>query len=250
MADYDAIGEGYARVRNPDPRIADQIRRALGDARSVVNVGAGTGSYEPSDMEVVAVEPSARMIAQRPAGSARVVQARAEQLPFPDESFDAALAVLTVHHWDDWRAGVAEMKRLARHRVVVLTWDPEAAAQFWLNEYLPEMARVDADRFVPFDVFRAEMGRCRVVPVSIPHDCTDGFFAAYWRRPRAYLSAEVRSGISSFSLDVDTTAGLARLAADLDDGQWAKRWGHLCDEDSLDVGYRLVVADARYTGDS
>ncbi len=243
VSDYDAIGGGYAQVRHPDPRIADQIRRALGDAWSVVNVGAGTGSYEPTDMEVAAVEPSERMIAQRPAGSVTAVQASAEQLPFPDDAFDAALAILSVHHWSDWRAGISEMKRVARRRIVIMTWDPVAAAHFWLHEYLPEMAEVDAARFVPFDVFRAEMGKAQVAPLLIPHDCTDGFLAAYWRRPEAYLDAHVRAGISSFSLDVETAAGLARLAADLRDGRWAKRWGHLLDVDALDLGYRLIVAE-------
>jgi SAM-dependent methyltransferase len=207
VADYDAIGEGYARVRSPDDRIADHIRRALGDVRSVVNVGAGAGSYEPRDLEVVAVEPSVKMIDQRPPGSAHVIQGRAEHLPFPDGAFDVALAVLTVHHWDDWRVGLAEMKRVARRRVVVLTWDPPAAAGFWLNDYFPEMAAVDARRFVPLDEFCEPLRPCDVSRVPIPQDCTDGFMAAYWRRPRAYLDPEVRAGISSFSLGVDTEAG-------------------------------------------
>lgn len=243
MSDYDTIGEGYAHVRRPDARIAAEVRRALGDARSVINVGAGAGAYEPTDLDVVAVEPSANMIAQRPPGSARAVQARAEQLPFPDDAFDAALAILTVHHWDDWRAGVAEMRRVARRRLVALTWDPVAAGDFWLHAYLPEMARIDAARFVPLQELSDAVGPCRISQVPIPHDCTDGFLGAYWRRPRAYLDPDVRAGISSFHLGANIQDGLARLAADLEGGAWAKRWGHLIDEDALDMGYRLLVCD-------
>lgn len=244
MADYDTIGMSYAQVRRPDPRIAARIRAALGDATSVINIGAGAGSYEPIDLEVVAVEPSVEMIAQRPTGSARVVQAPAEHVPFPDGAFDAGLAILTVHHWDDWRAGLREMRRVARRRVVVLTWDPVAAAGYWLHQYLPEMAEADAARFVPFDLFCGEMVSPIVCAVPIPHDCTDGFLAAYWRRPEAYLEERIRAGISSFSLDVETRAGLEALARELIDGTWARRWGELLRRDELDVGYRLVVSES------
>lgn len=243
MAIYDRIGENYTDVRRPDPRIARQIRDAIGDASSLVNVGAGAGAYEPADLEVVAVEPSARMIGQRRSSAARVLQARAEDLPFPDNSFDVALAVLTVHHWDDWPAGLAHMQRVARRRVVILTWDPVAAAGFWLHDYLPEMATRDAERFMPFDELCSHLGRCRVEVVPIPADCSDGFLAAYWRRPHAYLDPRVRAGISSFSLGAAVSEGLGRLASELDNGAWKRRWGYLLDEEEQDLGYRLLVVD-------
>jgi len=244
VADYDRIGEGYAGVRRPDPRIAAQIRAALKDARSVVNVGAGAGSYEPSDLEVVAVEPSARMIEQRPGGSARVVQAEAAALPFADDSFDAATAILTIHHWPDWRAGIEEMERVARRRIVILTWDPRVGSSFWLHEYFPEFAKRDEERFCSMDELGELLGACEVSAVPIPHDCTDGFLGAYWKRPHAYLDPSVRAGISSFHLGIDVDEGLATLARDLDTGRWAERWGYLLGRDSLDLGYRLVAAKA------
>lgn len=246
MSDYDEIGSGYQVTRRADPRIAAQVRAGLGAARTVVNVGAGTGSYEPTDLEVVAVEPSDTMIAQRPETAARVVRGRAESLPFGDDEFDAAMAVLTTHHWSDWRAGVREMRRVARARVVVLTWDPMAARGFWLHEYVPRLTEFDATRFYGIEQLEQELGRCRVEVVEVPHDCQDGFLSAYWRRPWAYLDPKVRAGMSSFSLDgVDDEVreGMARLKADLDSGDWRARWGYLMELDSLDLGYRLAIAD-------
>jgi len=242
---YDRIGAGYATRRRADPRITAQILAALGDARSVVNIGAGTGSYEPADREVTAVEPSPTMIAQRPRGAAPAVRAEAAALPFADRSFDAAMAVLTLHHWPDWRAGVAEMQRVARRRVVILTWSPRAAEALWAFDYLPELRGPDDARFPTFEALSAALGGARVEPVPIPHDCVDGFLGAYWRRPRAYLDPEVRAAISVFHLGVDVAPGLARLAAELDDGTWARRYGHLLERDAVDLGYRLMVAETR-----
>jgi SAM-dependent methyltransferase len=242
VADYEKIGEGYAAVRRPDPRIAAQIRAGLGDARSVVNVGAGAGSYEPADLEVVAVEPSSKMIEQRPAGAARVVQADAAALPFANDSFDVAMAILTLHHWPDWRPGVEEMKRVARKRIVIFTWDPAAGAGIWVHEYLPQVAKRDAGRFCSVHELRQVLGPCEVTPVPIPHDCPDGFLGAFWRRPHAYLDPKLRAGISAFRIGLDLEDGLARLAQDLEAGRWQERWGHLLGYDSLDLGYRLVVA--------
>jgi SAM-dependent methyltransferase len=246
MSDYDEIGAGYAQRRRPDPRIAAQVRAALGDVSSVVNIGAGSGSYEPTDIEVVAVEPSATMVTQREPGGARVVQAHAESLPFDDDSFDAAMAVLTTHHWSDWRAGVAEMRRVARSRVLVLTWDPTQSRGFWLHEYVPYLSECDATRFCTMDQLEQSLGRCRVEVVRVPYDCTDGFLAAYWRRPRAYLDPDVRAGMSSFNLqgfDQEVRRGMARLAEDIESGTWSARWGHLLEIDALDLGYRLAVAE-------
>jgi SAM-dependent methyltransferase len=243
---YDRIGATYVATRRPDPRIAVAIAEALGDARTVVNVGAGTGSYEPPDRRVVAVEPSRSMIRQRPAGTAPCVQAIAEGLPFRDGAADAALAVLTVHHWRDRTAGLAELGRVARRRVVVLTWDPEARSQFWLvTDYFPELIELDVPRFPTMAALERSLGTLRVMPVPIPHDCRDGFLGAFWRRPEAYLDPAIQGGISSFSLFPRERfqRGVARLADDLRSGRWEARHGALRERASLDLGYRLVVAE-------
>jgi hypothetical protein len=244
VALYDRIGDGYARTRQPDPRIAAALETALGDAVTVVNVGAGTGSYEPAGRRVTAVEPSAEMIAQRAAAAAPAVQGRAERLPFPDRSFDAATAILTVHHWEDVEAGLAELRRVAA-RVVVLTADPDQFERFWLvAEYLPGIGALDRAKFLPVARMRELLGGAAVMPVPIPHDCADGFLGAYWRRPEAYLDPDVRAGMSSFRLlDRDEVeAGLSRLADDLRGGAWHRRHGDLLDRDELDLGYRLLMA--------
>ena len=242
---YDEIGREYRAHRRPDPRLAAAITRALGDAATVVNVGAGTGSYEPADRRVVAVEPSAAMIAQRPAGSAPVVQASATDLPFRGAGFAAALAVLTVHHWPDRARGLAEMARVARDRVVVLTWDP-ASTGFWLvDEYFSELAAIDRQIFPGLDDFRRAWGTIEVQPLPVPHDCTDGFLGAYWQRPAAYLDPAVRGAISTFTKLRDVEPGLARLRADLADGTWLRRHADLLDRSEIDLGYRLVIARTR-----
>ncbi len=242
VAQYDTIGRDYARQRRPDPRIARTVARALGGARSVVNVGAGTGSYEPSDRAVVAVEPSAVMLAQRPADAAPAVLASAERLPFSDGSFEAAMAVLTVHHWSDWRAGLAEMRRVARDRVVVLTWDPSHPG-FWLvRDYFPDLIEFDRRIFPALPEFEAILGRVEVSAVPVPHDCADGFLGAYWRRPAAYLDERVRSGISTFARIGDVAPRLGRLRVDLESGRWAVKNAELLGLEKLDLGYRLVVS--------
>jgi SAM-dependent methyltransferase len=244
---FDRIGAGYAARRQADPRIARSIDAALDRAGTVVNVGAGPGSYEPLDRRVVAVEPSFTMIGQRSPGAAPCVQGRAEHLPFRDGAFDAALAVLTLHHWTDRDAGLAELARVSRRRVVILTWDPAADDAFWLtSHYLPEIVAHDRPRFAGMaELARGLPGRVTVTPVPVPHDCRDGFLGAFWRRPEAYLDPAVRSGMSPFGLLPATRLrpGLARLAADLASGRWAQRFGSLLARDSLDLGYRLVIAD-------
>jgi SAM-dependent methyltransferase len=244
---YDAIGVGYARTRRADPRIAARIARALGDAASVLNVGAGTGSYEPRDRRVVAVEPSTTMIRQRPAGSAPAVRAAAEHLPLADGAFDAALAILTLHHWTDPGRGLAEIRRVARGRVVLFTWDQPIWESFWLiREYFPAV-EIDRQRAVALADIASALGGCRSEVVPIPHDCVDGFQGAFWRRPEAYLDPRVRAGISTFArMDVDTVdEAVGRLAADLESGAWAERHRDLAERDELDLGYRLVVAEGR-----
>jgi len=244
MSAFDQIGRTYARTRRADARIERQIADALGDARSVVNVGAGSGAYEPRDRDVVAVEPSAVMLAQRAPGAARAVQASAEALPFADGSFDAALAVLTMHHWSDWRAGVAEMRRVAPGRSVMLTFDPAYIAKYWLmRDYLPELAVEDERRFPPLESVAAAFGGAAIVNVPIEHDCSDGFLCAWWKRPLAYLEEGVRANISTFAL-VDPnalTAGLARLERDVRGGTWEERNSELLACDEADFGYRLLV---------
>ncbi|SOD03739.1 Methyltransferase domain-containing protein [bacterium JGI 053] len=239
---YDRIGVGYADYRRPDPRIAAHIGAALGDARSVVNVGAGTGSYEPANRAVIAVEPSGEMVRQRAATAAPAVRGAAERLPLRDRSVDAALAVLTLHHWTDWRRGLAEMRRVARDRVVILTWDTEHAGFWLIQEYFPEIPAADRETFPTFAEMARVLGPIDVRPVPVPADCTDGFLGAYWRRPERYLDAGARAAISGFAKlrDVDDT--LARLRADLADGSWERRHGDLLSLPELDIGYRLVVA--------
>ncbi|HEY8122996.1 MAG TPA: class I SAM-dependent methyltransferase [Myxococcota bacterium] len=240
---YDRIGVGYRELRVPDPRIAAAIERALGDARSVANVGAGAGSYEPRGLRVVAIEPSLTMIRQRAPEAAPALRATATALPLRDASVDAALAVLTIHHWPDRARGLAEMRRVARKRVVILTH--EHLASFWLGEYFPGIRRIDLEIFPTFEEYERALGAVQVTAVPVPHDCSDGFLGAYWRRPRAYLSAEVRSAISSFAklTESEMREGLARLRADLDSGEWERRWGHLSGLAAIDLGYRLVVAE-------
>lgn len=246
--DYDALGAGYRRTRVPDPRIARRINEALGDARSVVNVGAGTGAYEPRHLEVVAVEPSAAMIAARSPGSAPAIKACAESLPFPEASFDVALGVLTLHHWRNLDAGLAEMRRVARRRVVLLTWDPEFDDALWLTvHYVPRIRERDRINYPTMRRLASALGELSVAPVPIPHDCSDGFLGAWWRRPEAYLDPVVRAGISSFSrvAPSEAAAFVERLHRDLETGEWERRFGHLRGLAELDLGYRLVVAEIR-----
>jgi SAM-dependent methyltransferase len=243
---YDRIGTRYTTTRRADPRIAAAIATALGDARTLVNVGAGAGAYEPTDRHVVAVEPSRSMIDQRPGNAAACIQAIAERLPLRDRAVDASLAVLTVHHWTDQAAGLAELRRVARRRVVVLTWDPASHGAFWLTaDYFPEMVALDISRFRPMAELARGLGPLRAIPVPIPHDCRDGFLGAYWRRPEAYLDAGVRGSISSFAQipPEQVWQGLARLADDLRSGHWEARHGALRERESLDLGYRLLVAE-------
>ena len=242
MADYDVIGRAYARRRRPDPRIARAIFSALGGARSVLNVGAGTGSYEPADRTVVAVEPSLVMIRQRPEGSAPAVRGSADRLPFADGSCDAALAVLTVHHWPNQRAGLEEMRRVARERMVILTWDTTHPG-FWLvRDYFPDLVEHDRRIFPTLGELEAVLGRVEVSAVPVPHDCVDGFLGAYWRRPEAYLNEEVRAGISTFARIGDVAPRIERLRGDLESGRWMDNNAELLGLEELDVGYRLVVS--------
>jgi SAM-dependent methyltransferase len=245
-ATYDRIGVGYSAFRRADPRIAAQVEAALGDARTVVNVGAGTGSYEPSDRGVTAVEPSAEMINQRPDGSAPVVQASAEALPFADDSFDAAMAIITVHHWTDLQAGLAEVARVARHRVVILTFDPAPLADLWLvREYFPRALEIHANAMPPIEELVKLLPNASVNQVPVPRNCEDCFFCAIWDRPELHLDPEVRRASSVWHLmpPDEIESGLSALEADLDNGRWDERHGQLREMPELDIGLRLVVAE-------
>jgi SAM-dependent methyltransferase len=241
MEIYDTIGHGYRRLRHEEPRIAERIREALGDSASVVNVGAGAGSYEPHDREVIAVEPSLVMIRQRPVDAAPVVRASAMGLPFRDESFEASLAILTIHHWPHLARGLQELRRVARGAVVLLTCDTSVGG-FWLSDYFPEIPEIDRLSMPPLSELRRHLGELSVLDVPVPHDCVDGFLGAYWRRPHAYLDANVRSAISLFSKMEDVEAGVSALRADLASGAWDRQYGDLLERPEMDLGYRLVVA--------
>jgi SAM-dependent methyltransferase len=248
-ASYDRLGRGYAARRGTEPRIAAAVAVALGDARSVVNVGAGTGSYEPVGREVIAVEPSAVMIAQRPAGSAPAIQASAEALPLADDSVDAAMAIFTDHHWSDRAAGMREMRRVARGPVVMVNIDPAWTGSFWLiRDYLPSFMGLVPEPYRGHGHWEAELaellGEVEVTPIPIPHGCRDGFLQAYWCRPEAYLDEAVQAGISTFHVlpEPDITAAMSRLRADLADGTWEWRNRELLGRDDLDLGLRLAVA--------
>jgi SAM-dependent methyltransferase len=235
---YDTIGLNYANLRRPDPRIARQISAALGDAQTVLNVGAGAGSYEPAGRRVTAVEPSAEMTRQRQASNATVIQASAEHLPFDDNSFDAAMAIFTIHHWLDKEAGLREVRRVTRGRIVLLTYDPSHRP--WLTDYLPELAAHDEANMPAMSDYERWLGSVEIAPVLVPHDCSDGFLYAYWRRPAAYLDPHIRSGSSAFWAIGDADAGLDSLRDDLETGEWSRRYGDLLELEELDCGYRLV----------
>ena len=240
-ARYDSIGINYAELRQPDPRIAAAINDALGCAETVLNVGAGTGSYEPGDRQVTAIEPSIEMIRQRRPTAAPVIKASADALPFGDKTFDASMAILTVHHWPDKAAGLKEMRRVTRGPVVLLTFDP--ASRPWLTDYLPELASLDEQQMPAMTDYERWLGPVQVKPILVPHDCTDGFLYAYWRRPLAYLDQRIRSGSSSFWTIRNVEAGLRRLKQDLATGEWERRYGQLLTRSCYDAGYRLVVAN-------
>lgn len=242
-ATYEQLGVGYAEIRRADPRWQATLDSALGSARTVVNVGAGTGSYEPEARYVLAVEPSATMIRQRGPKAAPALLASAENLPIADSQFDAAMAVATLHHWNDWEAGLREMRRVADH-VVVVHFDPAVHTDFWLaRDYLPELAEVWREVPTPHDVAHALGSRVVVTELPVPWDCVDGFLPAYWRRPQAYLHAQVRRSMSGLQLlNPEVLArGMTALRKDLEDGTWQRENADLLEREYLDVGWRLIT---------
>lgn len=245
VARYDTIGQGYGMRRREDPRIAAAVWEALGPVRSVVNVGAGVGSYEPAGCEVIPVEPSEVMVAQRESTLAPAIVGRAEALPLTDKSVDAAVAILSLHHWEDQEAGMAELVRVARQRIVILTVDPEVSGRMWLMaEYLTEVAALDREIFPPTDAIARRLGgRVQVVPV--PADCEDGFLLAFWAHPEWVLDPAARAATSGFArMSEEVNRRVADdVARDLASGAWDSRHGQLRALSSYDAGLRLVVAD-------
>jgi SAM-dependent methyltransferase len=243
--DYDRLEATYAVRRRADPRIADRVHAVLGPARTVVNVGAGAGSYEPDDRKVVAIEPSASMRAQRPPTAAPVLAASAERLPLADRSVDAAMAMVTIHQWSDLDAGLAELRRVARGAVVVLTFDPVALQRFWVGDYWPEVLASEGRRFPSVERVEAALGGdVETTPVPIPAECVDGFMAAYFGRPELLLNPAVRAAQSSWTFlapDV-VDRGLVHLAGDLDSGRWDEWHGELRSQPVFDGSLRLVLA--------
>jgi len=238
---YDSIGINYSELRKPDSRIAAFVDNALGTAKTVLNVGAGTGSYEPINREVIALEPSWEMINQRDHLAARAIQGYADDLPFDDNSFDASMAILTIHHWPDKQKGLQEMRRVTCGPIVLLTFDPSHHGT-WLTDYLPELVKLDEMQMPAMSDYERWLNKVEVVPVPIPHDCTDGFLYAYWRRPKAYLDARIRTGSSSFWAIENADEGLRKLSEDLESGQWERRYADILTLDAIDAGYRLVIA--------
>ncbi len=243
-ADYSRIGDGYARIRQPDPRIAAQLLDALGDARTVLNVGAGAGSYEPVDRDVTAVEPSASMRAQRPATLSPAIDATADSLPFDDESFDASMASVTVHQWPDPARGLAEMRRVTRGPVVILTFDPVPPRHWWLMDYAPELLEVENRRMPRIEQIESALGgSTEVRTVMVPHDCIDGFGQAFFARPERLLEPAVRRAMSAWSfVNEDVVARFERaLRTDLESGEWDARYGEFRRLAEFDAGLRIVV---------
>ena len=241
---YQEIGQSYSATRRPDPRIQQMLIAAIGNAQTVVNVGAGTGNYEPLDRHVVAVEPSSAMINQRKPGAAPAIRAVAESLPFADQTFEAAMAILTLHHWGDLAKGLSELRRVASRQVVMI-FEPRFLHEFWLIQYFPDWLSLPMEQRAPStEDLRIHLDIQTIVPVPVPADCIDGFAGAFWCRPESYLDPTVRAGISSLaqlpSEVVDR--GVERLRDDLKSGNWDSRYGHLRTQTEIDLGYRILIA--------
>lgn len=240
-AAYDLIGIDYSNLRRPDPRIAAIIQTELGEAGTILNIGAGAGSYEPSGRKVTALEPSSEMIAQRIPSDAEVVQGIAEKLPFDDNTFDATMAVNTVHHWTDKKKAFEEIRRVTKGKIVLLAFDP-SHRDIWLLDYFPGLASLDDENMPQLSHYNEWLEHVEIKPVPVPHDCKDGFLYAYWRRPQAYLDPKVRAAMSSFHALGDVSESLNRLKTDLDSGAWAECYSALLKCEAYDVGYRLITA--------
>ena len=245
MPKYDTIGIGYANQRQPDPRLARQIASKLSGAPRILNIGAGTGSYEPEGVDLIAVEPSQTMIDQRPLGAHQVVQASAEQLPFEDNSFSHTMTVLSMHHWSDRQKAFEEINRVTTDKFIAVTWNPEAGP-FWLTrDYFPEIVEMDNLIMPRIDELAKHFDIMEVEPLLIPEDCVDGFLAAYWKRPSAYLNARVRGSISTFGKLKNVEKGLNQLEQDIINGTWSEKNQDILDLPALDAGYVIVSCSIR-----
>jgi SAM-dependent methyltransferase len=240
--DYDQLAEHYRNYRKPDPKIAARIQFHIRGAQQILNVGAGMGSYEPEDCEVVAIEPSYEMIAKRQTAKATLIQGFAENLPFRNNGFDVSMGILTIHHWSDIALGLQEMLRVSKNKIVLFTWIGYCS-DFWLLEYIPEIKAVDEQLFPTLEELDQLLGGISVETIEIPYDCTDGFMCAYWRRPEAYLDPNIRKAISTFSRITDFQDGLNKLQDDINSGLWQQNQSHLLHKKSYDLGYRLVVCE-------
>jgi SAM-dependent methyltransferase len=243
--DYDNNGQQYSGQRKTEPAIASYIGKALGNAKTVLNVGAGAGSYEPEDRYVVSVEPSAVMRNQRIAnGKTPAINAFGDQLPFDDHAFDAVTAFVTLHHWPDMKKGLLELKRVAREKVIVMTFDPQALDRFWNAEYFPEIIDVERQRYptIPFitDALEAD---CEVWEIPVPLHCADGFQEAFYGRPEAFLDEKVRKAQSAwgFISDEQQRTIVKRLADDLASGEWDRKYGFYRTQPEFTCALRLVI---------
>lgn len=242
---YDDIGTNYSATRRTDPKIAKQLYAELQGATRIVNIGAGTGSYEPENVDLVAVEPSSKMISQREIGSHPVEQAFAEHLPFEDRSFSHAMAVLSMHHWTNRTLAFGEINRVVTEKFVAITWDP-TADPFWLTrDYFPEIHEMDKDIFPDLEELNEHFDEVKMSPLQIPGDCIDGFLAAFWKRPAAYLRREVRQAMSPFAKIKNLSEGLQKLEDDLASGAWVKNNHSILGLSSLDAGYRVISAKVK-----
>jgi SAM-dependent methyltransferase len=240
IVDYDQSAKQYKSYRKSDPRIAERIRFHLQGAQRILNVGAGMGSYEPENCEVVAIEPSPEMISKRINSKSTLIEGFAENLPFNDNHFDCSMAILTLHHWSDIVLGLKEMIRVTKDKIVLLTWIGYEN-NFWLVNYIPEIVKIDENLFPTLEKLHEIFGDISVETIEIPYDCTDGFMCAYWRRPERYLDPNARKAISTFSRISELQEGLNKLHDDIKSGEWSKKYNHLLEKESLDLGYRLIV---------
>lgn len=243
-ADYESTGHHYSSIRRPEPEFAAAIRTALGEAVTLLNVGAGAGSYEPTDMLVTAIEPSESMRLQRPEYLVPAIDAVAEDLPFPDQTFDSALASVTIHQWRNLATGLSEMRRVTRGPIVIMTFDPDALRKFWLTDYSPELMSHEAGRMPRLDTVLGLLGgRSTVTDLPIPRECCDGFAEAYFGRPEGFLNVDVRKSQSAwgFISQSEEESAVEQLRADIDGGLWDQRFGYLRSMSHYEGSLRLII---------
>jgi len=243
--DYDSNGKTYSSRRETEPKIAEYINRSLGDAKTVLNVGAGAGSYEPSDRYVIAIEPSITMRNQRLANDkSPAIHASADHIPFDDKAFDAVTAFLTIHHWPDIKKGLSELQRVAKNKVIIMTFDPEALDRFWNAEYFPEVIAVERQRYPTMEFITSALGdQCEIVEIPVPLECVDGFQEAFYGRPEAFLDKQVRLAQSAWGFIPDDQQEIivSRLANDLASGEWDRKYGYYRTQAEFVCALRLVI---------